>query len=103
MSTGTVTRVLTCPEMISEATRSWVLGSADRLGNVPNGVARALAIRKTQTVGVLAPRFGGSSFPTPALDTALAAEDYNLLLSAPDRARGTPQPFDPCSSAALMP
>ena len=83
VSTGTVSRALTRPEMISEATRSRVLASAERLGYVANGAARALAMRKTRTVGALVPRFGGSSFPTlvQALETALAAEGYTLLLS----------------------
>lgn len=89
VSTGTVSRALTRPEMISEATRSRVLASAERLGYVANGAARALAMRKTWTVGALVPRFGGSSFPTlvQALETALAAAGYTLLLSAPDHAR----------------
>ena len=89
VSTGTVSRALTRPEMISEATRSRVLASAERLGYVANGAARALAMRKTWTVGALVPRYGGSSFPTlvQALETALAAEGYTLLLSAPDHAR----------------
>jgi LacI family transcriptional regulator len=59
-----VSRVLSRPEMISEATRTRVLAAADRLGYVANGAARALAMRKTHTVGALVPRFGGSSFPT---------------------------------------
>jgi LacI family transcriptional regulator len=89
VSAGTVSRVLSRPEMISEATRTRVLAAADRLGYVANGAARALAMRKTQTVGALVPRFGGSSFPTlvQALESALAAEGYKLLLSAPDHAR----------------
>jgi LacI family transcriptional regulator len=89
VSTGTVSRVLSRPEMISEATRTRVLSAADRLGYVANGAARALAMRRTHTVGALVPRFGGSSFPTlvQALETALASEGYNLLLSAPDAAR----------------
>jgi len=89
VSTGTVSRVLTRPEMIGEATRLRVLAAAERLGYVPNGAARALAMRKTLTVGAVVPRFGGSSFPTlvQALETSLAAEGYTLLLSAPDHSR----------------
>lgn len=89
VSAGTVSRVLSRPEMISEGTRSRVLAAADRLGYVANGAARALAMRKTCTVGALVPRFGSSSFPTlvQALENTLAAEGYKLLLSAPDHAR----------------
>jgi LacI family transcriptional regulator len=89
VSAGTVSRVLTRPEMISEATRAKVLAAANRLGYVANGAARALAMRRTQTIGAVVPRFGGSSFPTlvQALETTLAAEGYTLLLSAPDASR----------------
>jgi LacI family transcriptional regulator len=89
VSAGTVSRVLSRPEMISEATRTRVLAAAERLGYVANGAARALAMRKTHTVGALVPRFGTSSFPTlvQALESTLAAAGYNLLLSAPDHVR----------------
>ena len=84
VTAGTVSRVLSRPEMISEATRTRVLAAADRLGYVANGAARALAMRKTHTVGALVPRFGSSSFPTlvQALASTLAAAGYHLLLSA---------------------
>ncbi len=91
VSPGTVSRALGRPEMISESTRQRVLAAVDRLGYVANGAARALAMRKTFTVGALVPRFGGSSFPTlvQALESSLAAEGLTLLLSAPDHARAT--------------
>lgn len=100
VSSGTVSRVLSRPEMISEATRTRVLAAADRLGYVANGAARALAMRKTSTVGALVPRFGGSSFPTlvQALESRLAAEGYNLLLSAPEHDRAQ----DPAIMRALL-
>ncbi len=86
VSTGTVSRALTRPEMISEATRERVLAAAARLGYVANGAARALSMRRTMTVGAVVPRFGGSSFPTmiQALESALAAQGYTLLLAAPE-------------------
>ena len=89
VSAGTVSRVLTRPEMISEATRVRVLASAERLGYVANGAARALAMRKTMTIGAVIPRYGGSSFPTlvQALENTLATEGYTLLLSTPDHTR----------------
>jgi LacI family transcriptional regulator len=89
VSSGTVSRTLSKPEMVSEATRARVMAAADRLGYVANGAARALAMRRTMTVGAIVPRFGSSSFPAmvQALETTLAAAGYTLLLSAPD-----PQP-----------
>ena len=86
VSTGTVSRTLTRPDMISEATRARVTEAVERLGYVANGAARALAMRRTMTVGAIVPRFGSSSFPAlvQALEATLAAEGYTLLLSAPD-------------------
>lgn len=86
VSTGTVSRALSRPGMISEVTRERVLAAVDRLGYVANGAARALAMRRTMTVGAIVPRFGSSSFPAmvQALETTLAAQGYTLLLSAPD-------------------
>lgn len=86
VSSGTVSRTLSKPGMVSEATRARVMAAADRLGYVANGAARALAMRRTMTVGAIVPRFGSSSFPAmvQALETTLAAAGYTLLLSAPD-------------------
>lgn len=100
VSTGTVSRALTRPDMISEATRERVQAAAARLGYVANGAARALAMRRSMTVGALVPRFGGSSFPTmiQALETTLASAGYTLLLSAPEHRRGQ----DPAALRALL-
>ncbi len=89
VSPGTVSRALSRPGMISPATRERVLAAAAQLGYVANGAARALAMRKTHTIGALVPRFGGSSFPTlvQGLESTLAAAGYTLLLSAPEHQR----------------
>ena len=86
VSSGTVSRALSRPDMISDATRARVLAAVERLGYVANGSARALAMRRTRTVGAIVPRFGTSSFPTlvQALESTLASEGYTLLLSAPE-------------------
>lgn len=100
VSAGTVSRALSRPDMISEATRTRVLAAAERLGYVANGAARALAMRRTFTVGAVVPRFGGSSFPTmvQALEATLAAGGYTLLLSAPEHSRAQ----DPALLRALL-
>jgi LacI family transcriptional regulator len=81
-----VSRALSRPDMISEATRDRVLAAVERLGYVANGAARALAMRRTMSIGAIVPRFGGSSFPTmiQALETTLAGQGYTLLLAAPE-------------------
>lgn len=85
VSTATVSRVLSRSDMISDVTCARVLEAAERLGYVANGSARALAMRRTLTVGAIVPRFGTSSFPMmiQGLETTLAAKGYTLLLSAP--------------------
>lgn len=89
VSAGTVSRTLSRPAMISGATRARVHAAVDRLGYVANGSARALATRRTLTVGAIVPRFGSSSFPTmiQALETTLDSAGYTLLLSAPEYPR----------------
>jgi LacI family transcriptional regulator len=89
VSAGTVSRALSRPDMVNEATRTRVLAAAQRLGYVANGAARALSMRRTFTVGAVVPRFGGSSFATmvQALESRLAAGGYTLLLSAPEHSR----------------
>ncbi|GAP35782.1 LacI family DNA-binding transcriptional regulator [Piscinibacter sakaiensis] len=89
VSPGTVSRALSRPDMVQPDTRQRVREAAERLGYVANGAARALAMRRTATVGALIPRFGGSSFPSmvQALESTLAEHGYTLLLSAPDHAR----------------
>lgn len=100
VSAGTVSRALSRPDMLSEGTRNRVLAAAERLGYVANGAARALAMRRTFTVGAIVPRFGRSSFPTmvQALETTLARAGYTLLLSAPEQQRGQ----DPALLRALL-
>lgn len=94
VSAGTVSRALSRPEMISESTRRRVQNAVDRVGYVPNGAARAMAMRCTMTVGAIIPRFGGSSFTTmvQALEVTLARAGYTLLLAAPDHLR--PEPLE---------
>src|SRR3546814_20417273 len=72
--------------MVSETTRARILEAVNRPGYVANGAARALAMRRTMTIGAVVPRFGSSSFPTmvQALESTLAAQRSTLLLAAPE-------------------
>lgn len=85
VSTSTVSRALSRSELISDVTQARVRAAAERLGYVANGSARALAMRRTLTIGAIVPRYGTSSFPTmvQALEGTLAANGFTLLLSAP--------------------
>lgn len=85
VSSDTASRALTRPTMISEPTRRRVVAAVEKLGYVANGAARALAMRRTMTVGAIIPHLRGSSFPVmiEALETTLATRGYTLLLTAP--------------------
>ena len=86
VSAGTVSRALSRPEMISEATRERVFSAVRKLRYVPNGAARALAMRRSMTIGAVVPRFGVSSFSTlvQALESTVAEAGYTLVLSVPE-------------------
>ncbi len=63
VSAGTVSRAISRPEMISEATRERVLKAVSELGYVANGAARALVMRQSRTIGAI-----GLVNPVPVRD-----------------------------------
>jgi len=85
VSTGTVSRTLSRPEMISEETRERVMRAVEQLGYVANGAARALAMRRSHTIGAVVLKFGSSNFSqvVEGLESEVARKGYTLLLSAP--------------------
>ena len=85
VSTGTVSRTLSRPEMISEETRDRVMQAVNKLGYVVNGAARALAMRRSHTIGAVILKFGSSNFAqvVEGLESEVAKKGYTLLLSAP--------------------
>ena len=85
VSTGTVSRSLSRPEMISEETRDRVMQAVQKLGYVVNGAARALAMRRSHTIGAVILKFGSSNFAqvVEGLESEVAKKGYTLLLSAP--------------------
>ncbi|QIL78601.1 LacI family transcriptional regulator [Diaphorobacter sp. HDW4A] len=85
VSTGTVSRTLSRPEMISEETRDRVMLAVRQLGYVVNGAARTLAMRRSHTIGAVILKFGSSNFAqvVEGLESEVAKKGYTLLLSAP--------------------
>jgi LacI family transcriptional regulator len=55
VSEPTVSRSLRDDPQISERTRAFVHRIAEQLGYVPNAAARNLALRRSQTVGLMVP------------------------------------------------
>ena len=58
VSQATVARVFSAPEKVAEATRTKVLAAAERLGYVPNAIARSLKAQRTDIVGAVVPATG---------------------------------------------
>ena len=55
VSTATVSRCLNAPDKVGEATRNRVMAAVNELGYAPNFNARALAAKRTNTVGAVIP------------------------------------------------
>jgi LacI family transcriptional regulator len=73
VSTASVSRALTRPEAVSEELRIRVSEAVDTLGYVPNSAARALACRRSGSVGVVT-----GDLNDPGMASALAALDARL-------------------------
>lgn len=58
VSQATVARVYSAPEKVASDTRGKVLAAADRLGYVPNAIARSLKAQRTDIVGAVVPATG---------------------------------------------
>jgi LacI family transcriptional regulator len=84
VSTATVSRALSRPERVREATRVRVQQAVQKLGYVPDASGRALASGRTRTVGCVIPTLDHAIFArsTHAMQTALAAAGYQLLVAS---------------------
>ena len=81
VSQATVTRAFTSPELVAPATRSQVEAAAQKLGYVPNAIARSLKSQRTHMIGAVVPAHGEywQSVLT-AFSRQLAARKHQLLL-----------------------
>lgn len=86
VSLATASRALSEPAVVREETRARVLSAAGMLGYVPHGAARALATRRSRTIGAVFPPVDNPIFAaaTHALAQELAAAGYTLLLASHD-------------------
>jgi LacI family transcriptional regulator len=83
VSLSTASRALSESERVREGTRARVRDAASMLGYLPHGAARALATRRSRTVGAVFPPVDNPIFAsaTQALAHELAAARYTLLLA----------------------
>jgi LacI family transcriptional regulator len=83
VSTATVSRAINSPEMVSPELRGRIAEAVRVLGWVPDGAARALSTRRTQTVGAVFPALsiGDFAHATQAIQAELSLAGYTLLLA----------------------
>lgn len=95
VSIATVSRALSFPEKVSRETLARIERSIEALGYVANGSARALASRRSRTIGALIPSLDNPSFATTvhALQRALGQAGYAVLLACHE--------FDPAAERRL--
>ena len=91
VSQTTVARVFSSPDKVSPATRERVRAAAERLGYVPNAIARSLKSQRTNIVGAVVPAYGEYWQSVLAeFSRQLAERSYQLLVFS----FGTPRDVD---------
>jgi len=83
VSTATVSRCLNAPERVAKPTRERVLAAVQELGYSPNFGARALAARRTGTVGAVIPTMDNAIFARAiqAFQEELRTHGVTLLMA----------------------
>lgn len=95
VSLSTASRTLAEPSLVRPETRQRVEQAAARLGYVPHGVARALASRRSRTIGAVVPTVDNPIFATATqgIASALRASGHTLLLASDE--------YDPVTELAV--
>lgn len=86
VSASSVSRALSMPEVVSEATRARVRSAADALGYAPNKAARGLITGRTGTIGLVVPDLANPFFPSvvKAVQARARAADVAVFLADTD-------------------
>ncbi|WP_317925587.1 substrate-binding domain-containing protein [Cupriavidus sp. TA19] len=84
VSTATVSRALSNPEMVKKPTRERILRAVTSLGYVPDGAARALALGRARMIGAIVPTLDNAIFAraVQGMQNTLQNAGYQLLISA---------------------
>jgi LacI family transcriptional regulator len=84
VSTATVSRALSQPDKVKPHTAARVREAVGKLGYVAHGAARALASRRTRTIGAVIPTLDNAIFAntTHALQKTFGEAGYLLLLAS---------------------
>lgn len=83
VSTATVSRCLNQPDVVKPEVRERITNAINELGYVPSGAARALASRRTHTIGAVVPTIDNAIFSEAIqhLQSGLTQANYTLLLA----------------------
>lgn len=83
VSTATVSRCINQPDKVKPIVRERITKAINALGYVPSGAARALASRRTHTIGAIVPTIDNSIFSEAIqhLQSGLTKANYTLLLA----------------------
>jgi len=86
VSTATVSRTLNSPAKVSAAVAGRVRDAIDELGYVPDAAARALASRRSRTIGALVPTLSNPIFADciQAMEERLEGQGYALVVASTD-------------------
>lgn len=84
VSLATASRTLSDPDIVHPDTRKRVHDAVSKLGYVPHGAARALASKRSRTIGVVIPTLDNPIFASSvqAMQRRLAQDGYTLLLGS---------------------
>ena len=84
VSTATISRCLNDPQKVTAKTRERVLKAVDELGYTPNFGGRALASKRTNTIGAVIPTMDNAIFARglQAFQETLSAAGVTLLVSS---------------------
>ncbi len=84
VSSATVSRSLNYPNLLKRDTFKKIQDAIATLGYVPDSAGRALASRRTQTVGLVVPTLDHAIFSrfTQTMQTTLAESGYQLLIAS---------------------
>jgi LacI family transcriptional regulator len=84
VSLSTASRALASPGLVQDKTRGRILAAASRMGYVPHGAARALASKRSRTIGAVVPTLDNPIFASSvqALQRRIAREGYTLILGS---------------------
>lgn len=84
VSTATVSRCLNFPDRVSTRTREKVMNAINDLGYSPNFGAKAMAARRTNTIGAIIPTMENAIFARglQAFQEALRLHGYTMLVAS---------------------